>query len=241
MSKAYNHPMRCMLMLLPLMLICTSTALAADVSIELVGGEVTGAISGQGTASVVVNVTNDGLRDITGLRIAAYYSTLNAPPVDPETADWRIHEFVFDPPLAPGQSITVRFRDENAAEYVLLEARFVVEGGGIIYNGRTGVLEHGLIERNGVTFIATRDLIDLVGGGISYDAASYEVVIERQGVEVRFKEGRKQVKVDGQVNTLDHATIETDGRSLLPLVEFCGLLGIVVEHDATVDLFTLSD
>jgi hypothetical protein len=223
------------------MLVSTSAAFAADVSVELVGGEVSGAVSGQGTASVVVDVTNDGLRDVTGLRIAAYYSTLDAPPVDPETADWRIHEFIFDPPLAPEQSITVRFRDENAAEYVLLEARFVVEGGGIIYNGRTGVLEHGLKERSGVTFIATRDLIDLVGGGISYDAASYEVVIERQGVEVRFTEGRKQVKVNGQDSALDHAIVEIDSRSFLPLVEFCGLLGITIERDAAVDLFTLSD
>jgi hypothetical protein len=229
------------MLILLLTLVTATAALAADVSVELAGGEVAGAVSGQGTASVVVDVTNNGLRDVTGLRIAAYYSTVNAPPVDPETAGWRIHEFVFDPPLAPGQSITVRFRDENAAEYVLLESRFVVEGGGIIYNGRTGVLEHGLRERSGVTYIATRDLIDLIGGGISYDAASYEVVIERQGVEVRFKEGHKQVKVNGQVSTFDHAIVEIDGRSLLPLVEFCGLLGITVEHDTAVGLFTLSD
>lgn len=230
-----------MLILLLLMLVGTTAALAADVSVEMVGGEVTGAISGQGTASVVVEVTNNGLRDVTGLRIAAYYSTVNAPPVDPETADWRIHEFIFDPPLAPEQSIAVRFRDENAADYVLLEARFVVEGGGIVYNGRAGVLEHGLKERSGVTYIATRDLIDLVGGGISYDAASYEIVIERQGVEVRFKEDKKQFKVDGQAGTLEHAVIEIDGRSFLPLAEFCAVLGITVEHDAAVDLFTLSD
>jgi hypothetical protein len=216
-------------------------AWAAEVKVELTGGDVTGTIRGQGTANVVARVTNIGSREVNGLRIAVYYSAADVLPDDPDAADWRIHEFIFEPPLQPDDSTTLRFSDENAAEYVLIEVRYISAGLGLTYNGRAAKLEHGLLDRDGVTYVATRDLIELIGGGLSYDSATYEVIIMRQGIEVRFKENSSKVKVDGETTTIENKVLSEDGRSLLPLADFCGLLGVSVEHDSALNLIKLSD
>lgn len=233
--------MRPMLLAILLVLLGTSIALAEDVTVELTGGEITGEVRGQGTASVIATVTNDGSREVYGVRLAAYYSTVNMPPSDAEAADWRIHEFVFEPPLAPTHSVTLRFSDENAGEYVLLEVRYVSAGLGLSYNGRLAQLESALQEHDGTTYVATRDLISLIGGGISYDAATYEVVIIREGIELRFKEGSRKVKVDGAAATIEHEVRSDDGRSLLPLSDIGPLLGVSVVHDPALNVILLSD
>jgi hypothetical protein len=223
------------------LLAATRVALAQDVLVELSGGEVTGSVRGQGTASVVATVTNTGARDVEGLRIAVYYSTRDVLPADPESADWRIHEFVFEPPLKPDDSTALRFSDDNAAEYVLIEVRYVAAGLGLAYNGRAAKLDSGLLERDGATYVATRDLVNLIGGGLSYDSATYEVMIQRQGIEVRFKEGSNRVKVNSEPATIEHKVISEGGSSFLPLMDICPLLGLSVERDLTVNLIKLSD
>ena len=230
-----------MLLAMLMLLLATGTVLAEDVTVELTGGEIAGEVRGQGTASVIATVTNDGSREVYGVRIAAYYSTVNMPPSDPEAADWRIHEFVFEPPLAPTHSVTLRFSDENAGEYVLLEVRYVSAGLGLSYNGRLARLESALQEHDGTAYVATRDLIGLIGGGISYDAATYEVVIMRQGIELRFKEGSRKVKVDGADTTIEHEVRSEDGSSFLPVSDICPLLGVSVVHDPALNMIQLSD
>lgn len=233
--------MRKLIVLGLVLLAATRVALAQDVQVELSGGEVTGSVRGQGTANVVATVTNSGTRDVEGLRIAVYYSTSDVLPADPESADWRIHEFVFEPPLKPDDSTTLRFSDADAAEYVLIEVRYVAAGLGLAYNGRAAQLKSGLLERDGTTYVATRDLVDLIGGGLSYDSDTYEIVILRQGTELRFKEGSDRVKVDGTPATLEHKVISEGGSSFLPLGDICPLLGVNVERDQSVNLIKLSD
>lgn len=216
-------------------------ALAAEVDVLLTGGDVTGAVRGQGTADVSARVTNTGSREVTGLRIAVYYSTVDLPPANPDTADWRIHEFIFEPPLQPGKSTTLRFKDEDAAEYVLIEVRFAATGMELSYNDRSASLEYPLEDRGGVTYIASRDLVGLVGGGLSYDGATFEVVLQRDGIELRFKGNTRVLKVNGQRTELAGEIIEIDGRSFLPLEEFCSQLNIAVEHDTAAKLIKLSD
>jgi hypothetical protein len=224
-----------------LFLAAASPALAQEVTVELSGGEVSGTVRGQGTASVVARVTNIGGREVNGLRIAVFYSTTDILPADPESADWRIHEFVFEPPLKPDDSTNLRFTDDNAAEYVLIEVRYVSAGLGLAYNGRAAKLNSGLLDRDGVTYVATRDLVDLIGGGLSYDAETYEIVVVRQGIELRLKEGSSRVRVDGEATTIEHKVIAEDGSSFLPLADICPLLGLGVERDAALNMITLSD
>lgn len=237
----YNLRMRMLIALGVLLLAGTQAVLAQEVLVELAGGEVTGTVRGQGTASVVATVTNIGAREVDGLRIAVYYSTRDVLPSDPESADWRIHEFIFEPPLKPDDSTSLRFSDDNAAEYVLIEVRYVSAGLGLAYNGRAASLEAGLLDRDGVTYAATRDLVSLIGGGLSYDSSTYEIVILRQGIELRLKEGSNRVKVDGVAATIEHRVIEDNGRSFLPVADVCPLLGVGVEHDASLNLIKLSD
>jgi len=233
--------MRTGLLIVALLAALIAPAWAGDVEIELTGGNVEGTVRGQGTATVEARVTNVSEREIQGLRIAVYYSTVDLAPADPDSADWRIHEFVFEPPLKPGDGTTLRFSDENAAEYILIEERYVLAGAGMTYNGQPVSFESGLEERDGVKYVATRDLVNVIGGSLSYDAATYEVVILRQGIEVRFKENSDRVKVDGQAQTMDSKVISIDGSSYLPLLEFCPLVGVDVMHDAAFDLITLTD
>jgi len=224
-----------------LLLLTAGHAMAQDVTVELTGGEVTGTVRGQGTASVVARVTNISAREVSGLRIAVYYSASDVLPLDPESADWRIHEFVFEPPLKPDDSTNLRFSDDNAAEYVLIEVRYVSAGLGLTYNGRAGRLESGLLQRDDTAYAATRDLVDLIGGGLSYDSETYEIVIVRAGIELRLKEGSSRVRVDGEATTIEHKVIADEGRSYLPLADICPLLGLSIERDSALNLIKLSD
>jgi hypothetical protein len=223
------------------LMLAAGPAIAQDVTVELTGGEVSGSVRGQGTASVVARVTNFGAREVHGLRIAVYYSASDVLPSDPESADWRIHEFVFEPPLKPDDSTSLRFSDDNAAEYVLIEVRYVSAGLGLSYNGRDARLKAGLLERDGLTYVATRDLVDLIGGGLSYDGETYEIVIVRQGIELRLKEGSSRVRVDGEAATIEHQVLSEDGTSFLPVADVCPLLGLSVEHDAALNMIKLGD
>lgn len=220
-------------------LMSAGAARAADVGLTLIGGEVTGKARGQGVASVVAEVANFAGRELLGLRLAAYYSAVDVLPGD--AADWRVHEFVFEPPLAPGDSTTLRFSDDNAAEYVLLEVRHTQFGRGLSFEGRVAMLEYGLLDDDGVTYVATRDLMNLIGGGISYDSETYEVVLERRGVELRFKERASKVKVDGTAQAIEHKILEVDGRSYLPLKDFAALFGLSLTHDTALNLLVLSE
>ncbi len=111
-------------MLLGVLLLAISAAHSADVEVRLTGGSVTGTVRGQGTAAVQAQVVNRGASALKGVRLGVYYSTLDAPP-GPDAA-WREHEFVFEPPLPPGEATTLNFTDENAAEYIALSVRFAL-------------------------------------------------------------------------------------------------------------------
>jgi hypothetical protein len=194
------------------------------VSIELIGGEVVGPDRGTGTASVVARVENLGEKPLTGMRIAVFYATADVPP--PPNAQWYIHEFVFEPPLVPGGTSTLRFKDEKAGEYILIEARRLLYATGLTYNGKSAVLNFPLLDRNGVTYVSTRDLVDLVGGGISYDAATGFVIVERKGRAVKVKTGVDYALVGDTKMPLKNAPIEEDHRSYLPVADIAPLLGL---------------
>ena len=230
--------MRYLTAVLVVLAILTTQALAADLEVTLTGGSITGKVRGQGTASVEARALNTGATDITGVRIAVYYSTVDQYPPDPDTADWRIHEFLFEPPLMPGKSTKLVFSDEDAAEYILIEVRYVAQGLTLSYNDRPASLEYPLEYRDGVHYIATRDLVNLVGGSLGYDNATYEVTLVRSGVELRFKGAT--VKVNGHAVTLENPVLELDGRTFVPLKEFCRHLGIGVVRDTATNRIILS-
>jgi len=230
--------MRTLTVILLCLLATVSTAFAAGLEVTLTGGDVTGDVRGQGTASVEALAVNTGSSEVTGVRIAVYYSTQDLEPANPDTADWRIHEFIFEPPLQPGKSTKLMFTDEDAAEYVLIEVRYVASGLSLSYNGTPATLDYPMEFQGGVHYIATRDLVNLVGGSLGYDNSTYEVTLNRAGIELRFKGG--SVKINGHNVGLQNPVIEVDGRTFVPLKEFCRHLDIGVTHSTGTNQIILS-
>ena len=216
-------------------------ALAAvdGVSVRLGGGEVRGTVQGQGKATVRAVVANDSGRPLTGIRVGVYYSATDELPGD--GARWRVHEFVVDPPLLSGKSITLKFSDENALEYVKLDVQRASFGQGLSYNGKLAALTAPLEEHDGAVYAGTRDLMDLIGGSISYDAKAYMIVLERHGVQVQVQAKLKYALVGGRQTPLAHPVIEVDGRSLLPVADIAELFGMSAEQDSELNLLVLQD
>lgn len=215
-------------------------AAAVDgLQVELTGGTVTGPVRGQGKAVVEARVTNTGSRSVNGVRIGVFYAAADLLPGD--GADWRVHEFVFEPPLAPGKSTTLRFSDENAAEYILIELQRASYGLGLTYNGLEAGLNQPLMEMDGVVYIATRDLMQLIGGGISYDAQSYMIVLERSGLTLKLKAGQDYALLNGERTPLRHPVLEIESRSLLPLEEVARLLELSCNWSADGSTLELRD
>jgi hypothetical protein len=228
------------ILLLAVSLLLPTLALAqGDVMVTLTGGDVRGKVKGQGKATVVARVENLSGRELNGVRIAAYYSANDALPGDDAT--WRVHEFVFEPPLLPGNSTTLKFSDTDAFEYVLLQVRNAQYGRGLSFNGKAVRLAGPLSERDGVLYISTRDLMNTVGGGISYDAKTYMIVLERRGVSVRVQPKLKYALVGETQAPLAHPVIEVDGHSLLPLRDIAALFGLSVTEDSELNLVELSE
>jgi len=228
------------ILLLAMGLVLPILALAQDdVSVTLTGGDVRGKVKGRGKATVVARVENHSGRELTGVRIAAYYSPTDAQPGD--NATWRVHEFVFEPPLLPDNSTTLKFSDDNAYEYVLLEVRSPQYGRGLSFNGKAVRLAGPLSEKDGVLYISTRDLMNAIGGGISYDAKTYMIVLERRGASVKVQAKLKYALVGETRAPLAHSVIELDGHSLLPLTDIAALFGISVTEDTDLNLVELSE
>lgn len=230
-------------------LLLATTAWAQGAQIQLTGGTVTGKARGQGTATVEARITNTGSAALLGVRIGTFYSTADVPPGP--NADWRIHEFVFEPALQPGQGVALSFTDENAAEYIALEVRYAhfadspialdtgadAGGGlepGVYFSGFKASLEHELINDSGTKYIAARDLVSIVGGNLGYDSATFEITYERNGRQLRFKTSERFVDVDGYEMRLAHKVKDIDGRSYLPLLDFAPLLGLKATEDGAV-------
>ena len=216
-----------------------AAAVTDEVSIELVSGEVVGRVKGQGRATVTARVVNDGTRPLSGVRVEAYYSTVDIHP--PASATWRPHEFVFDPPLQPGESVSLTFTDENAAEFVLLSITAAVFHTGLSYNGIVVDGGYAVHVRDGVPYIATRDLVGVVGGGASYESGTSTIILRRDLHEVRLWEGtRKAVTLGGRVD-LEHPVIPLEGRSFVPLPDVAPLLGLDCTFDETLNVVMLND
>jgi hypothetical protein len=230
--------MRYLAPLLLLIALIPGLAFADDftsVELTLAGGEVVGKQQGLGTATVAVKVKNNGDRTLEGIRIAVFYSQIDSTPQP--GADWRIHEFVFEPPLIPGGTSTLRFKDENAAEYVLLEARRLKFTAGLRYAGKLASLKQPLLTQEGSTFIALRDLVDIVGGGLSADKAG--LTVERGGHELKL--GQTAATLDGAPQTLTRLLLEVNGRAYIALEDAARLLGLTMTRDGALDLIELQD
>ncbi len=214
-------------------------AVTDEVEVKLAGGEVVGRVRGQGRAELVATVSNTGNRTLTGIRIEAYYSTVDIFP--PANASWRPHEFIFEPPLLPGESANLGFSDDNAAEYVMLSVTATVFHTGISYNGQAVDLEYSIHERGGVSYIATRDLMGIIGGEADYDKATYEIVLSRFGFELRLRENKSALVVNGMPQEMAHPVTAIDGRSYLPLEDIAPLLGLTYQHDTSLNFIMLED
>jgi hypothetical protein len=253
--------------LLGVLLLAVPAAHAAEIEVRLTGGSVTGTARGQGTATVQAQVVNHGASALTGIRLGVYYSTTDTPPG--AGADWREHEFVFEPPLAPGAATSLSFTDEHAAEYIALEVRYtlfadggapVAPAGGkpaaeskkqppakpqskpsppakpqpkpatsavtVLYRGMPANPAAPLVERDGAVYISTRDLLDCAGGSLSYDAATYQVVLERKGRKLAVKTGERAASADGAAVELAHSVLDIDGRSYVPLLDVAAYLNL---------------
>lgn len=205
-------------------------ASGSEVSLTLSGGSVVGKVRGQGKARVEAEVKNLGGRELKGIRIAAFYDSADRLPAP--DADWHVHEFVFEPPLKPAASTTLRFSDENAAEYILLEVRHVVYGRGISYQGRGLKLRDPLVDQDGELYVSTRDLLEAIGGKLGYDSKTGYVSLEREGVSLQIKKDRYGAKLNGESVDLKHLPLEIENRSYVCAEEIARLLGLSPAWDA---------
>jgi hypothetical protein len=193
-----------------------------------------------GKAHVRAEVTNNGQRSLLGLRIAAYYDPLDALPAP--DAPWRLHEFLFEPPLLPGATLSVTFSDENASEYVLLRCAYARFTLGIIVNtGQEYSAAHELLESDGLQYIATRDLATALGATVRQQPDKQVVLGLPDGsMTLVFRPGSQQVRANGEARSLSHPTLEREGRSWLPLHEVCLLLGFEADYELAANILRLS-
>jgi len=205
-------------------LVLATTALAdiSGVEVSLAGGEVVGRTRGLGTASVTAKVSNKTARTLEGIRLAAYYSPADVLPA--ADADWRIHEFVFEPPLAPGASSTLQFSDDNAAQYILLDARAAKFRAALRYDDVTTDLQFPVLKRADVTYVSLRDLVEVVGGQIG-SSGGY-IQIDRGGTLIRLKPQSAQAQVGGASKPLSNPLLDDSGRSYIALRDAASLLGL---------------
>jgi hypothetical protein len=209
-----------------------------DVSLTLSGGEVVGKVKGQGKASVVATVENNGSRYLKGIRIAAAYNVVDENPG--AEGQWYVHEFVFEPPLKPGGQSTLRFSDNSAAEYVALELRRVVYAPGISYKGVVGKQQDPLLEEDGVTYMSTRDFMSLIGGKLNFDSKTGYLELTRDGVSVRVRKGRQTARVGDEDVKLEHPPLEIDSRSYIAVEETAALFGLSSSENKDENLIDLS-
>jgi hypothetical protein len=209
------------------------------VSVSLAGGEVKGLVQGQGKATVRATVSNSSGRDIQSVVLAAFYSAVDEQPGD--DAKWRVHAFEFTPPLATGKSATVKFTDDNALEYIKLDVQAAKFGLGLSYKGEVIKLTQPLMDKGGIHYIATRDLMDAIGGSISYDSKTYMLSLVRKGVTVQVKPALDYALVNGAKVPLQHQVLELDGRSQLPLEDIVALYGLSVSVDNDAGLVMLEE
>lgn len=233
--------MRIMLLITAVILLATGPVLASvdGVSVSLAGGEVKGPVQGQGKATVRATVSNASGRDVQSVVLGVFYSATDEQPGD--DAKWRVHAFEFTPPLATGKSATVKFTDDNALEYIKLEVQAAQFGLGVSFKGEEAKLSQPLLDRDGVYYISTRDLMDIIGGSISYDAKTYMLSLVRKGVTVQVKPALKYALVNGEQHPLAHQVVEIDGHSMLPLEDIAALYGVSVTVDTDSGLVKLEE
>jgi len=214
-------------------------ALTDEVSVTLTGGEVSGKVRGMGKATVQARVENHGTRALNGIRIEAFYATANVAP--DQYAVWHPHEFIFEPPLPPGENTLLNFSDDQAAEYILIEVRSALFAMGLSYNGTVQDLGYALPERQGVVFIATRDFANLIGAKTKWDETSQQIVMSTEAVESRFRVGTQSAEFNGRQTALESAVFELNGISYLPLLDVATAFGLTANIDRSLNLVMLGD
>lgn len=213
--------MRLLLVTLAFLLFTASAfAEVPGVTVTLVSGDVVGQTRGLGTATVTARVTNETARTLEGIRLVSWYSAVDVLPA--ADADWRIHEFVFDPPLMPGASGTLTFTDENAAQYVKLEARQVKYRAALRYGDAITDLKLPLLRRSGVVYVALRDLVDITGGTLR--SSGEFISVNAAGKKLQLRPGSAEAQVDSSARSMSNAVIEDNDRSYIALRDAASLL-----------------
>jgi hypothetical protein len=230
-----NPPVRFVLaFLLTLNLLTTAHADISGVEVTLASGEVVGKTRGLGTATVTAKVTNNTTRTLEGIRLAAFYSPVDVLPG--ADAQWLIHEFIFEPALAPGASSTLEFSDEGAAQYVLLDARAAKFRAALRYDGQDADLQFPVLKHDGIAYIALRDFAEVLGARLSSSGGL--INIDHAGTTIRLKPLTAQAQVDGKPQPLSQPLLEDNGRTYIALRDAAELLGLTAT-DLGDDLYEL--
>lgn len=209
-----------------------------EVQLEFISGDVTGDQRGQGTATVSARITNIGDRNLNGVRIAAFYSPYDTFP--DEFAEWKLHEFLLEPPLKPGKSVVLEFQDDKAFEYIQLELRRANFDLRIVVNGKQ-LDSEGLVRiEDGAAYMQSRDLVGIIGGDLKYDAEADRVELKRGERVLLYKEGRRSIDVNEERRALSHPVITIEGRTWVPIESICRELEIECEIDHSLNVLTLT-
>ncbi|MFW5867353.1 MAG: copper amine oxidase N-terminal domain-containing protein [Armatimonadota bacterium] len=101
----------------------------------------------------------------------------------------------------------------------------------VYFNNREADLEKHAFVRNGRVYITLTDLMRHIGGSIIWGPEPDEMMVYRNGVEVRVYPHSATVWVNGVETSLGYTTLRKQNRTYVPVRPFTELFGIATEWD----------
>lgn len=101
----------------------------------------------------------------------------------------------------------------------------------VYFNNREADLEKHAFIRNGRTYITLTDLMRHIGGSIIWGPDDDQMMVYRNGVEVKVFPHSSTVYVNGVQTSLGYTTLRKQNRTYVPVRPFTELFGISTEWD----------
>ncbi|HPZ10006.1 MAG TPA: copper amine oxidase N-terminal domain-containing protein, partial [Candidatus Eremiobacteraeota bacterium] len=87
----------------------------------------------------------------------------------------------------------------------------------VYFNGEVVKFSSSPLEKNGRLFVPLKDILNNIGGSLSWDAPSQNIILRCGHKEIRFRTGFKQVKINGQWFPLSIPAIRIKDEIFIPL------------------------
>jgi hypothetical protein len=98
-------------------------------------------------------------------------------------------------------------------------------------NGKEQPLEHSLKMQDGHVMISLREIFEMLGAKVSWNAEQYQVVAEKGDKKVTLQIGSKEATVNGVVTMFETAPVLIDNVTYVPIRYVSEAYGSQVEWD----------